>query len=55
VVSRDAVGAQQAFDKYKMLDYTFGDSWEGKFAGALVESVEGFDVEGFSTLCFDFD
>jgi alpha-soluble NSF attachment protein len=55
LASGDAVGAQQALDKYEMLDYTFGDSREGKFARALLESVEGFDVEGFSTACFDFD
>jgi len=51
----DAVGAQQALDKYENLDYTFGDSREGKFARSLVEAVEGFDVEGFSTACYEYD
>lgn len=55
LASGDGVGAQQALDKYENLDYTFGDSREGKFARALVEAVEGFDVEGFSTACFEYD
>jgi alpha-soluble NSF attachment protein len=55
LASSDAVGAQQALDKYDNLDYTFGDSREGKFARSLVEAVDGYDVEGFSTACFEFD
>lgn len=55
LASGDAVGSQQALNKYENLDYTFGDSREGKFARALTEAVEGFDVEGFSTACFEFD
>ncbi|KAG7365120.1 soluble NSF attachment protein, SNAP [Nitzschia inconspicua] len=51
----DDVGAEQAMSKYESLDYTFGDSREGKFAAALVESFQGHDVEGFSTACFEFD
>lgn len=55
LASGDAVGAQQALNKYENLDYTFGDSREGKFARALTEAVEGLDVEGFSTACFEYD
>lgn len=55
LASGDAVGAQQALDKYDNIDYTFGDSREGKFARSLTEAVEGFDVEGFSTACYEFD
>lgn len=55
LASSDAVGAQQAADKYESLDYTFGDSREGKFGRALVEAIEGMDVEDFSTACFEFD
>jgi len=51
----DAVGASQSLNKFGTWDYTFGDSREGKFANALIESVEGLDVEGFSTACYDFD
>eukprot|EP00934_Nitzschia_sp_Nitz4_P009031 Nitzschia sp. Nitz4//scaffold119_size111653//689//1713//NITZ4_004170-RA/size111653-augustus-gene-0.203-mRNA-1//1//CDS//3329533776//9021//frame0 len=51
----DSVGAQQALDKYENMDYTFGDSREGKFARAMLEAVEGMDAEGFSTACYDFD
>lgn len=51
----DAVGTSQALNKYENLDYTFADSRECKFARALLEAVEGFDVEGFSTACFEYD
>jgi alpha-soluble NSF attachment protein len=55
LASGDAVGAQQALSKYDGLDYTFGDSREGKFCASLIDAVEGLDVEGFSTACFEFD
>jgi alpha-soluble NSF attachment protein len=55
LASSDAVGASQALAKYENLDYTFGDSREGKFARALTQSVEGLDVEEFSTACFEYD
>lgn len=55
LASGDAVGGRQALDRYQNVDYTFGDSREGKFANALIESVEGYDVEGFSTACFEYD
>jgi len=51
----DAVGAQQALAKFQSLDYTFADSREGKFAAQIVECVDGMDVEGFATACFEFD
>lgn len=51
----DEVGAEQAMAKYDSLDYTFGDSREGKFAKALIEAFKGQDVEGFSTACYEFD
>lgn len=51
----DDVGAEQAGAKYESLDYTFGDSREGKFANALIEAVKSYDVEEFSTSCYEFD
>jgi len=51
----DDVGAEQAAAKYESLDYTFGDSREGKFGNALIEAVKGYDVEEFSTACFEYD
>mmetsp|Transcript_29996 Transcript_29996/g.63142 ORF Transcript_29996/g.63142 Transcript_29996/m.63142 type:complete len:317 (-) Transcript_29996:216-1166(-) len=51
----DSIGASQAYGRFDSLDYTFGESREGKFAKQLVECVEGFDVEGFATACFEFD
>jgi len=55
LASGDDVGAEQANAKYESLDYTFADSREGKFAQSLIEAVKGFDVEEFSTACFDYD
>lgn len=55
LASGDAIGAQQSMQKYEGLDYTFGESREGKFASQLIECVEGFDAEGFATACFEFD
>lgn len=55
LASGDDVGAEQASAKYESLDYTFADSREGKFATALVEAVKGYDAEGFSTACFEYD
>ena len=55
LASGDAIGAQQALQKYDSLDYTFGDSREGKFCASLIQAVEGFDVEGFSTACYEYD
>lgn len=51
----DDVGAEQAGAKYESLDYTFADSREGKFASALIEAVKGYDVEEFSTACYEYD
>ena len=51
----DSVAAQQCMQKYESLDYTFSESREGKFARQLTECVEGYDAEGFSTACFDYD
>lgn len=51
----DAIGANQALQRYEGVDYTFGESREGKFARQLVECVEGFDAEGFGTACFEYD
>jgi alpha-soluble NSF attachment protein len=51
----DAVGAEQALAKYEGIDYTFGESREGKFAASLVETVNGMDAEGFATACFEYD
>lgn len=51
----DVVGATQALQRYEGVDYTFGESREGKFARQLAECVENFDVEGFGTACFEYD
>jgi len=55
LANSDDVGAEQAGAKYESLDYTFGDSREGKFANSLIEAVKGYDVEEFSTASFQYD
>ena len=51
----DSIAAQQALQRYGSLDYTFGDSREGKLCNSLIECVEGFDADGFATACFEYD
>jgi alpha-soluble NSF attachment protein len=55
LANSDAVGAEQSLRTYEGIDFTFSESREGKFATQLVEAVNGMDVEGFSTACFEFD
>jgi len=55
LANSDDVGAEQAGAKYESLDYTFGDSREGKFANALIGAVKEYDVEELSTACFEYD
>lgn len=51
----DGVGGEQLLSKYEGIDYTFGDSREGKFAKQLVDCVSQYDVEGFATACYEYD
>lgn len=55
LANSDDVGAEQASAKYESLDYTFGDSREGKFANSVIEAIKGYDVEEFATACFEYD
>lgn len=51
----DAIGASQALQKFGNLDFTLGDSREGKFCARLIECVENFDTDDFATACFEYD
>jgi alpha-soluble NSF attachment protein len=51
----DSIAAQQAKDRYEALDYTFSSAREGKFVAQLIECIEGYDVEGFATACYEYD
>jgi alpha-soluble NSF attachment protein len=51
----DAVGAEQALSRYEGVDYTFGESREGKFARQLAECVDKLDAESMATACFEYD
>lgn len=55
LANSDSIGAAQALQRYEGVDYTFPDSREGKFCKQLIECVDGFDVEGFGTACFEYD
>jgi alpha-soluble NSF attachment protein len=55
LANSDAIAAQQAMQRYEGVDYTFSESREGKFCRQLVDCVEGYDVEGFGTACFEYD
>ena len=55
LANSDAIGAEQALQRYEGIDYTFSESREGKFARTLVECVDGMDAEGFAQACFEFD
>lgn len=55
LANNDAIGAEQALERYEGVDYTFGESREGKFARELIECVKNYDAEGFGTACFEYD
>ena len=55
LAASDDVAAREALTRYESLDYTFGESREGKFATQLVECVEGMDAEALGTACFEYD
>jgi len=51
----DSIAAQKSQTKYGHLDFTFSDSREGKLCTKLIEYMEQFDPEGFSTACYEYD
>jgi len=55
LASGDSIGASQALNRYDAVDYTFGESREGKFASTLTSCVENLDPEGFATACMEYD
>lgn len=55
LANADGIGAEQGLARYEGVDYTFGESREGKFARTLVESVEAFDSEGLAQAAFEYD
>ena len=51
----DGIGAEQQYTRYESLDYTYGDSREGKFAKQIIDCVEQYDMETFATCCYEYD
>jgi alpha-soluble NSF attachment protein len=55
LANQDSISASQANNRFDNLDYTFGESREGKFASQLIEATGNFDAEGFAASCFEYD
>ncbi|PPQ82060.1 hypothetical protein CVT25_014601 [Psilocybe cyanescens] len=51
----DSVTARRNLTKYSNQDVTFASTREAKFATALIEAVEGGDLEAFTAAVFEFD
>ena len=51
----DGVGAQNSLQRYEAVDYTFGESREGKFCQQLIAAVDEYDGEGLAQASFEYD
>ncbi|KAF9480986.1 vesicular-fusion protein SEC17 [Pholiota conissans] len=51
----DSVTARRNMTKYSNQDVSFASTREAKFVNALIEAVEGGDVEAFTAAVFEFD
>jgi alpha-soluble NSF attachment protein len=51
----DAIAATQNLDRYEGIDYTFGESREGKFCRTICTCIENYDMDTFGQSCFEYD
>jgi len=51
----DAIAGTKALQRYENLDYSFGESREGRFCRQLVEAAEAYDDEAIATASFEYD
>lgn len=51
----DTIAASQAWMRYNQLDYTFGDSREGKLLKELIDACDNTDPDLFSQKLFAYD
>lgn len=55
LASGDPVAAERAITRYREIDYTFADSRESKFLGAVHEAYVAFDVDKFTDEVASYD
>ncbi|EQC36369.1 hypothetical protein SDRG_06473 [Saprolegnia diclina VS20] len=55
LATKDMVLVKQKLDEYNDIDYSFGDSREGKFVAAMATAYETFNTDGFSDAVYEFD
>lgn len=55
LANSDAIAGANSYQKFDSLDFTFGESREGKFSQRLLTCVENFDVDDFATGCYEYD
>lgn len=55
LAAADSVGANNLYNRYEGIDYTFNDSREGKFSKQLIDCVDQYDSEGLATTCYEYD
>ncbi|KAL5495409.1 SEC17 [Sanghuangporus weigelae] len=55
LANTDSVTARRNLQKYDTLDPSFMTTREAKLLTALIEAVEGSDLEAFATACRDYD
>ncbi|TYZ60433.1 hypothetical protein PybrP1_009383 [[Pythium] brassicae (nom. inval.)] len=55
LATKDLVLVQMKMSEFQEIDYTFGDSREGKFLHEMVQSFENFSADGFADAVYQFD
>lgn len=55
LATKDLVLVQMKLNEFQEIDYTFGDSREGRFLQAMVQSFENFSGDGFADAVYQFD
>lgn len=55
LATKDLVLVQMKLNEFQEIDYTFGDSREGKFLQEMVQSFENFSPDGFADAVYQFD
>lgn len=55
LATKDLVLVQMKWGEYQEIDYTFGDSREGKFLQAMFQAYENFSGDAFADAVYQFD
>lgn len=51
----DSVAARMKLESFGAIDFSFGDSREGKLCSELVQACDDFDADAIATACFEYD